>query len=130
MAAWRYLHVMLPSVAEVDVRPFSRVFRALSDETRLRIVALLSHGELCVCHIENALALPQPSVSRALGILRSSGVVDSRREGSWVHYRLVEQDVPELQAVIDSISKAFGSQRIVRSDLVRLKKSCGPGACS
>ncbi|KAB2911527.1 MAG: winged helix-turn-helix transcriptional regulator [Kofleriaceae bacterium] len=121
--------MVLPSVAGLDVRPFSRVFRALSDETRLRIVALLAHGELCVCHIENALALPQPSVSRALGILKSAGVVDSRRDGSWVHYRLVDQDTPELQVVIESVGKAFGSQRVMRSDLVRLKKSCGPGAC-
>lgn len=121
--------MVLPSVADLDVRPFSRVFRALSDETRLRIVALLTHGELCVCHIENALATAQPNVSRALGILRTASIVDSRRDGSWVYYRLVAQDVPELQAVIDGISKAFGSQRVLRSDLVRLKKSCGPGAC-
>jgi ArsR family transcriptional regulator len=120
---------MLPSVAEFDVRPFSRLFRALSDETRLRIVALLSHGELCVCHVENALAVPQPSVSRALGILKSAGVVDSRRDGSWVYYRLVEQETPEVQGVIENVAKAFGAQRVMRSDLVRLKKSCGPGAC-
>ena len=122
--------MVLPSVADLDVRSLSRLFRALSDETRLRIVALLAHGELCVCHIEKALTIPQPSVSRALGILKSAGVVDSRRDGSWVHYRLVDHDVPELQAVIGNIAKAFGSQRVMRSDLVRLKKSVGPGACT
>ena len=52
---------MLPSVSDLDVRPFSRVFRALSDETRVRMVALLSHGELCVCHIENALQMIEGS---------------------------------------------------------------------
>lgn len=120
---------MLPSVAGFDVRPFSRLYRALSDETRVRMVALLSHGELCVCHLETALALAQPLVSRHLGILKSAGVVDSRRDGSWVHYRLIPQDPPELQAALDGIAKAFGSPRVLRSDLVRLKKSCGPGAC-
>ena len=120
---------MIPSVADLDVRPLSRLFRALSDETRVRIVALLSHGELCVCHLEHALATAQPTVSRHLGILRSAGVVDSRRDGSWVYYRLVPQDAPELQGAIDAIAKAFGAQRLIRSDLVRLKKSCGPGAC-
>jgi ArsR family transcriptional regulator len=120
---------VIPSVAEADVRPFSRVFRALSDETRIRMVALLGHGELCVCHIERALEMSQPNVSRHLGVLRSAGVVDARRDGSWVYYRLVEQDTPELQAAIDAIGNAFGSQRLIRSDLVRLKKSCGPGAC-
>lgn len=124
-----YLHVVIPSVADFDVHPFSRLYRALSDETRVRMVALLSHGELCVCHIENALALAQPLVSRHLGILKSSGVVDSRRDGSWVHYRLLPQESSELQAALDGIAKAFGSARMLRSDLVRLKKSCGPGAC-
>jgi ArsR family transcriptional regulator, arsenate/arsenite/antimonite-responsive transcriptional repressor len=130
LAIWAYAHVVLPSIAELDVRPFSRMFRALSDETRLRIVALLAHGELCVCHLEHALATSQPNVSRALGILRAAGVVDRRRDGSWVYYRLVAQDAPELQAVIDGVARALGSERTLRSDLARLKKSCGPGACA
>ena len=123
------MHVVIPAIADADVRPFSRVFRALSDETRIRMVALLGHGELCVCHIEHALEMSQPNVSRHLGILRAAGIVDARREGSWVYYRLVEQGTPELQAAIDAIGKALGSQRLIRSDLVRLKKACGPGAC-
>ncbi len=49
---------------ELGVRPLTRLFRALADETRLRIVALLAHGELCVCHLETALELSQPNVSR------------------------------------------------------------------
>lgn len=121
--------MVLPAVADFDVRPFSRLYRALSDETRVRMVALLNHGELCVCHIENALAMSQPNVSRHLGILKNAGIVDTRRDGSWVYYRLVEQETPELQAAIDAIGTAFGSQRLIRSDLVRLKKACGPGAC-
>jgi ArsR family transcriptional regulator len=120
---------VISAVADADVRPFSRVFRALADETRIRMVALLSHGELCVCHIEHALEMSQPNVSRHLGILKSAGIVDARRDGSWVYYRLVHQETPELQTAIDAIGKAFGPQRLIRSDLVRLKKACGPGAC-
>lgn len=120
---------MLQSVADLDVRPLSRVFRALSDETRVRIVALLAHGELCVCHVETALAIGQSNVSRHLGILKAAGVVDSRRDGSWVYYRLLTQEAPELQAVVDAVTRAFGAQRVLRGDLVRLKRSCGPGAC-
>ena len=120
---------MLPSVADVDVRPLSRLFRALADETRVRMVMLLSHGELCVCHIENALQLPQPTVSRHLGILRAAAVVDSRRDGTWVYYRLIAQERPELAGVFAGIAQAFASQRVLRADLARLKKSCGPGAC-
>src|SRR5262249_29304601 len=68
--------------AALDVRSVSRLFKALGDPTRLRIIALLSHGELCVCHLEEALRLSQPNISRHLAILRMSGVLESRREGS------------------------------------------------
>ncbi len=84
------------STALIEVRPFTRLFKALGDETRLRIVALLSHGELCVCHLEDALNLAQPNVSRHLGILRQAGVVEHRREGSWVYYRLARPARPGL----------------------------------
>jgi len=130
IATCRYLHVVIPSVTALDARAFSRVFRALADETRVRIVALLSHGELCVCHVEHALAVAQPTVSRHLAILRAAGIVDSRRDGSWVYYRLVSVEPPALQAVVDGVAQAFGAQRALRADLARLKKSCGPGACS
>jgi ArsR family transcriptional regulator, arsenate/arsenite/antimonite-responsive transcriptional repressor len=124
-----YPDAVLSSVAGLDVRSFSRLFRALSDETRIRIVALLSHGELCVCHIENALELGQSNVSRHLAVLKAAAVVESRRDGTWVYYSLVTQDDPELQVVLDGIKRALGAQRVLRTDLVRLKKSCGPGAC-
>jgi ArsR family transcriptional regulator len=123
------LYVVLDSTADLAVRPLSRLFRALSDETRLRIVALLTHGELCVCHIENALSLSQPNASRQLGILRNAGLVDTRRDGSWVYYRLVAQDDAVVQEVVDSLARAFGAKRTLRSDLVRLRRKCGPDAC-
>ncbi|MBK9037073.1 MAG: metalloregulator ArsR/SmtB family transcription factor [Myxococcales bacterium] len=104
---------MLSSVEAADLRPYSRAFRALGDETRLRIVALLSHGELCVCHVEQALGLSQPTVSRSMGILRAAGLVDGRRDGSWV-YRLVPQAVPALQAVIDGLAEVFATPRVLQ----------------
>src|SRR2546426_3227017 len=72
----------LTPAAALQVRPVSRLFKALGDDTRLRIVALLSHGELCVCHVQEALGLTQPNASRQLGILKNAGVVESRREGT------------------------------------------------
>jgi len=116
-------------VAEIDARPASRLFRALADETRLRIVALLAQGELCVCHIERALAMKQSTVSRQLSVLRAGGLVDSRRDGSWIYYRLVPLAQPELRAAIDGITRALVDQRALRADLARLKKACGPSAC-
>ncbi|HLM43787.1 MAG TPA: metalloregulator ArsR/SmtB family transcription factor, partial [Myxococcaceae bacterium] len=76
---------MSAAVSTLDVRQASRFFKALGDETRLRIVALLSHGELCVCHFASALGLNQSTTSRQLSVLRAAGVVEARREGSWVY---------------------------------------------
>ena len=69
------------------------VFKALSDETRLRIVKLLEHGELCVCHLVAAVDMSQPKVSFHLKVLREAGLVKDRREGKWMHYRLDESDL-------------------------------------
>jgi ArsR family transcriptional regulator len=117
---------VLSSTTDVDVKPLSRLFRALGDETRLRIIALLAHGELCVCHIENALELSQPNASRQLGILKMSGVVDSRRDGTWVYYRLADQADDSVERVVEVLVKTFGAERVLRADHARVKKSCGP----
>jgi ArsR family transcriptional regulator, arsenate/arsenite/antimonite-responsive transcriptional repressor len=81
----------MENMTAIDVRTAARFFRALGDETRLRIIAFLSHGELCVCHIQEALQLSQPNISRHLGVLRAAGIVEDRRNGNWVSYRLVSQ---------------------------------------
>lgn len=120
---------MLTSASDLDVRPLSQLFRALGDETRLRIVALLSHGELCVCHLEKALDLSQPNVSRQLGILRAAGVVEARREGTWVYYSISNQDHELVESQLEILTKAFGAARALRIDHTRLRKSCGPDAC-
>ncbi len=121
---------MLSSTNALDVRPLTRLFRALGDETRLRIVALLSHGELCVCHIESALDLNQSTASRHLGILRTAGVVDCRREGTWVYYRLTDQEHATVAKALDVLTKAFGAERALRADHAKLRRACGPDACA
>jgi ArsR family transcriptional regulator, arsenate/arsenite/antimonite-responsive transcriptional repressor len=114
---------------ELGVRPLTRLFRALGDETRLRIIALLSHGELCVCHIERALELSQPNVSRQLGILRAAGVVDARRDGTWVYYSIADQQHDAVAALLATLVGSFGAERAVRADHAKLRKSCGPASC-
>jgi ArsR family transcriptional regulator, arsenate/arsenite/antimonite-responsive transcriptional repressor len=123
------MHSALSDTTQFGVRPLTKLFRALGDETRLRIVALLSHGELCVCHIETALELSQPNVSRQLGILRAAGVVDSRREGTWVYYSLAPQEHAAVDAMLGALVKSFGAERAIRADHAKLRKSCGPAAC-
>ena len=70
------------------------LFKALADATRLRILGLLLTGEVCVCDIHESLKIPQPKASRHLAYLRRSGLVETRREGLWVHYRLGKLDDP------------------------------------
>lgn len=120
---------MLSSASELDVRPLTRVLRALGDETRLRIVALLAHGELCVCHVETALGLSQPNASRQLGILKTAGIVDSRRDGTWVYYRLAEQEHEQIGRLLAVLTESLTTRRALKHDLVRLRRSCGPDTC-
>jgi ArsR family transcriptional regulator len=113
----------------IDVRPVSRLFKALGDETRLRIVALLSHDELCVCHLVDALRLSQPHVSRHLAILRAAGVVESRREGIWIYYRLAHQTDSDCERQLRALVRSFEKRAVLSRDLERLVKLRGPEAC-
>ncbi len=74
-----------------NMKAIAQIFKALSDETRLRILALLTRGELCVCDLMAVLRLPQSTVSRHLAYLRNAGLISDRREGVWMYYRLEEQ---------------------------------------
>lgn len=118
------------NAAALDVRSASRLFKALGDETRLRIVALLSHGELCVCHIEAALDLTQSNTSRQLGVLKNAGVVEPRRDGNWVYYRIAPQLDDVCKAQLKALVGSFSKRDVLRQDVERLLKSRGPGACS
>ena len=69
-------------------------FKALADETRLRILALLANDELCVCDLMAILNLPQSTVSRHLATLRNAGWVEDRRQGVWMYYRLSQDNEP------------------------------------
>jgi ArsR family transcriptional regulator len=86
-------------------------FTALADPTRRRILALLQmEGERCVCVLYETLGLSQPKVSRHLGVLRAAGIVATRREGLWIHYRL-HPDLPDwartvLVAIAESAESA------------------------
>lgn len=119
----------MSAAAALDVRPASRLLKALSDETRLRVVALLAHGELCVCHVEAALELSQPNASRALGVLRNAGVVEARRDGSWVYYRLAAQADALCKRVLGALERDFRQRELLARDVERLLRARGPGAC-
>jgi ArsR family transcriptional regulator len=96
------------------------LFKALGDRTRLRILGLLAHGEVCVCDIHGALDIPQPTASRHLAYLRRAGLVATRRDGLWVHYRLADLSDPVLQAVLDAAAHAVAHAEVTGRDTRRL----------
>ena len=107
------------------IADMERLFKALADSTRLRILGLLLTGEVCVCHIHESLRIPQPKASRHLAYLRRSGLVLTRKEGLWVHYRLAETRDPVLATIRQAVIHALGRTDSVRVDADRLQKRTG-----
>jgi DNA-binding transcriptional ArsR family regulator len=105
------------------------LFKALSDPTRLRLTILLAiRGETCVCDLAEGLCEPDYKISRHLGILRSAGLVEARREGAWIHYRLVEGRNDVEKCLQECFRVCLKDHESVREDLARLKKrTCAKG---
>src|SRR4249919_3351220 len=101
------------------------LFKALADATRLRILGLLLAGEVCVCNIHETLKIPQSKASRHLAYLRRSGLVDTRREGLWIHYRLAELADPVVGAIATAVRHALTHVDVVQHDAARLQKRTG-----
>jgi ArsR family transcriptional regulator, arsenate/arsenite/antimonite-responsive transcriptional repressor len=120
---------MNSAVEGLEVRSPSKLFKALGDPTRLRIVALLAQAELCVCHIEAALGLPQPTVSRHLAVLRNAGVVEPERRGTWMFYQLADQTDRVARRQLRGLVTAFRENDELRAEVRRLLRSKGPDAC-
>ena len=99
------------------------VFKGLADPTRLRIMNLLLHGELCVCHIQRVLGASQPNVSRHLNYLKHSGLVFDRREGFRVYYRLVDSRDEPLKSLFEFLRMAVRGDANLRQDLGQLKRA-------
>ncbi len=99
-----------------------RLFKALSDKTRLRILALLTHGELCVCDLMAILELPQSTVSRHLAYLRNSNLVCDRRNGVWMYYRLVDDGAPLQNEILALQSRVLPDFPQIASDRTALHK--------
>lgn len=91
------------STAVTDI---AAVCAALSDPTRLRILALLGDAEVCVCNIHDSLDIPQPTASRHLAYLRRAGLVEGRRDGLWVHYRVARSLHPPVRHAVEAVLHA------------------------
>ena len=100
-------------------------FKALADTTRLRILGLLLMDEVCVCHIHESLKIPQSKTSRHLAYLRKAGLVDTRRDGLWIHYRIARVPDPVLRAISEAVRHALTHMDVVQRDAKRLQRKTG-----
>ena len=100
------------------------VFSALSDPTRLRLLNLLSEGEVCVCFLCDVLKLVPPKVSRHLAYLKRAGLVTARREGKWMHYGWVTHEEPVTRNVMDSLRDWMTKDASMTRERDALKKVC------
>jgi ArsR family transcriptional regulator len=91
-----------------STRVLAGIYKALADETRLRILALLlDQPELCVCHFERVLGITQSKASRHLRYLLNAGLLQDRREGVWMYYRLAEDMGPELRLILNAVHESL-----------------------
>jgi len=93
-----------------------QVFKALSEEIRLRVLSLLMDGELCVCDLMAVLDLPQSTVSRHLAYLRNAGWVEGRRQGLWMYYRISEKMTPLHSELMHILVKRLSELDQVQTD--------------
>jgi len=100
------------------------LFKALADHTRLRLINLIGDDEVCVCFFVEVLKINQPKISRHLAYLRRAGVVSARREGKWIHYRLVEPPDPHAANIFREVRAALPNDPAMKNDRARLEKIC------
>jgi ArsR family transcriptional regulator, arsenate/arsenite/antimonite-responsive transcriptional repressor len=100
------------------------LFRALADPTRLRLLNLIGEREICVCYFVEILATSQPKISRHLAYLRRAGIVVSRREGKWRHYRLAMPKDETAASILRETLKHLRSKPEMQRDIARLSSAC------
>jgi ArsR family transcriptional regulator len=107
-------------------RPFDlpQFFQALADATRLRLLNLIGEQELCVCYFVEILGAPQPRISRHLAYLRNAGIVAARREGKWMHYRIVMPPHSGAAQILRQTLDALQDDKAMQADRARLTKAC------
>lgn len=107
----------------------NKLFRALADETRLRVLNLLALGELCVCDIMATLGEHQAKVSRHLAYLRKAGLVKSRRQGLWVYYSLSEPKNALHKNLLGCVKSCFNEVPGLKLDSKKMRAGKSPAVC-
>jgi ArsR family transcriptional regulator, arsenate/arsenite/antimonite-responsive transcriptional repressor len=100
------------------------LFKALADRTRLKLINLMGDDEVCVCFFVEVLKTNQPKISRHLAYLRRAGVVAARREGKWMHYRIVEPPDPRAANIFREVRNWLETDAAMQQDRSKLVKLC------
>ncbi len=104
--------------------PLDLLFRAMADRTRLRLLNLIADKEICVCYFVGILKLSQPKISRHLAYLRRAGIVAARRQGRWMHYRLLAPRDAVASAILKETLAHLRQLPDMQGDLTKLEASC------
>jgi ArsR family transcriptional regulator, arsenate/arsenite/antimonite-responsive transcriptional repressor len=99
-------------------------FRALADPTRLRLLNLVADKEVCVCYFVEILGISQPKISRHLAYLRKAGIVAARRDGRWMHYRLLAPSDLAASAILKDTLAHLRQRPDLRRELAKLDSAC------
>ena len=100
------------------------LFKALADRTRLRVINLIGEEEVCVCFFVEVLKTNQPKISRHLAYLRRAGLVSTRREGKWMHYRVVEPPDSRAAQIFREVRTWLANDATMQHDRSRLMRIC------
>lgn len=122
--AFAYVNAYTWQMAEKQTYNLERFFQALGDNNRLRILNLMGEEEVCVCFFVEILGGPQPKISRHLAYLRSAGIAEARREGKWMHYRIVMPPHTGATQVLRQTLDWLKNDKQMQVDRARLTQAC------
>jgi len=98
------------------------ITKALSDENRVRVLMMLKGGELCVCQIIEMLGLAPSTVSKHMSILRHAGLVETRKEGRWIYYRLADRKALKEREILDWLQRHLKNDKRILDDAKQLRR--------
>jgi ArsR family transcriptional regulator, arsenate/arsenite/antimonite-responsive transcriptional repressor len=113
------------AMKDARLATLEEAFKAFADPTRLRILGLLAGGEICVCNIHECLGISQPAASRHLAYLRRKHLVETRKDGLWVHYKLAALDEPVMRVLMSAVTHVLSHCEAVGKDRERLSAQTG-----
>jgi Predicted transcriptional regulators len=119
-----YARISVVMGNETEVKDKELFFSALADQTRLRLLNLMGSDEVCVCFFVEVLKTNQPKISRHLAYLRRAGIVNARRDGPWMHYRINAPSDADAAEVLKQVLAWLANDRDMQKDRQRLVKVC------